>query len=545
LAASPSRYLDLFVQETTEQLEAYSLEVGKLERGGRGAADLDEILRLAHSIKGSAGAMGYGAITELAHHLEAFLELLADDSARISKDAIDLLHRSGALLGEMVAVAAGGAQPAAAAEQVVALARAAAPGDEDRRAPESGEVAPLSTPPGDLLPQGRNATTRIRTDALDDLLDEAGDLVLAVARLREEGRSASADGLERSLGSLQRQAKRLHAKVLTARLTPVAAVAERLHSLVRTVGASLGKEVSLELRGAELELDRSVLDGLVDPLGHLLRNCIHHGIEAAAERIAAGKPAVGRLRLEALREKDRMRIVVEDDGRGMDPSRLRRRAEELGLVSAERLAALTDQQALLLCCLPGFSTATEVTEVAGRGVGMDQVARSVERLGGTLEIASTQGLGTRFSLELPFGISVIQVLLVGVADQIHALPLSRVVAAGIGPEGRGGLPLRLLSDLLDPGSTTPALASGPSPRPFVIVEVDDERIAVEVDRLVGYEEAVIKPLSPPLDRIFGVSGSLLLGTGRPVFLLDLPRLLSSQRAVSGGETDLDPRKADR
>ncbi|HEY0839432.1 MAG TPA: ATP-binding protein, partial [Vulgatibacter sp.] len=491
-------------------------------------AGVDELFRLAHSLKGSAAAMELGAIARLAHQLEDLISRMRGASGRLPAPVVELLAAVAGRLEAMVAAASEG-RPLADADDLSERIREAA---SERSSFASGTAEAATEGPAARLP----GTTRVRTDALDRLLEEAGELVFGVARLRERARDPAEEAnLDRELAALQRQVKGLHARVLGARLTPVSILTERLQRMARALGKSMGKEVELEVEGAETELDRSLLDGLADPLGHLVRNCVHHGIEPAPERMSVGKHAAGKLHLRIRRRGDRAVIEVEDDGRGIDAEALRLRAAELGLLPRATLEVMSRDACLSLCLLPGLST-SGVNDVSGRGVGMDAVARALERLGGSVAIRSERGEGTRFTLDLPSGVAVAPVLLVGAGEEVLAIPVSRVVAA-TQEDAATRAALELAGDptprfhlaaLLDPDS--PPERRFPmfgQPRPCVIVDADGGQVALHVDRLVGYEEAVLRPLAPPLDRAPGIAGATLLASGLPVFVLDVRRLLEA------------------
>lgn len=382
-------------------------------------------------------------------------------------------------------------------------------------------------------------TVRVRTELLDYFLDTAGELLLATARIRAVGKSmhaASQPGLEEAVDRLHGLVKDLHDKVMKARMTPVSVITDRLPRAARDIARRREREVNLVVTGAEIELDRAILDDLADPLLHLLRNCVDHGIESREERIAAGKLPSGRILVSVRRARDRVVLEIEDDGRGMDAAKLKASAVSRGLVTAEAAARISDREAFLLCCLPGVSTAKDVSDISGRGVGMDAVKRAVENVGGTLEIESEPGRGTRFVLKLPLTVAVVNLLLVAVGEEIFGLPIGKVLGAvEIEPEklsrsrdalllpfGGALLPVYEMGSLLE----VPALSS-PGLRPFVVMEGESGKVALGVDRLLGQEEAVLKALTRPLDLIPGLSGVTILGSGQPVFILDLPRLLSA------------------
>jgi len=377
------------------------------------------------------------------------------------------------------------------------------------------------------------ATVRVRAQALDQLLDQAAEVLHGIARLREQARYLPENAVsqfEVEIDRVRRTARELHGRVMNARLTPFSSLTERLPRLVRDTAHRLGKEVDLEVQGGAVELDRTLIEALGDPLTHLVRNALDHGLETGAQRVAAGKSPRGTLVLAARRERDKVLIDVSDDGRGLDAERLRARALEMGVLAAEKAAELTPNQCWELAFLPGLSTSGEATELSGRGVGLDAVKAAVENLGGKLAVRCTQGKGTRFTLELPLSVSMANLLLVQVGGELYGLPMTRVVVtteydlSARGGEGFEARSLVVMGQLVRAYSLAklfglPSL-SPPGPRPFAVLEVDGLTFAVSVDRLVGQEEAVLKPLFPPLDRIRGVAGTTVLGNGRPLLVLD-------------------------
>jgi two-component system chemotaxis sensor kinase CheA len=413
--------------------------------------------------------------------------------------------------------------------QIADLARVAVGEAEAEETPPSTRPEPPAEPA---------RTVRVRAELLDDFLDVAGELLLATARLREIGRTIPEPQRreqEEGVDQLQAIVKDLHGRVMEARMTPLTVLADRLPRAARDLARRTGKQVEVVVTGAEIEVDRALLDEIADPVMHLLRNAVDHGIEAAAQRIAAGKRPTGRVELSARRERDRVILEVSDDGRGMDPEALRRAAVARGAIGAEAAAALPEADVLLLACLPGVSTTSEVTDVSGRGVGMDAVKRSAEALGGSLSIQSRPGAGTCFTLRLPLTVAIQPVLLVRVGAEVVAIPVSKVHGAAEARletlERAGGAP-----QLSFGGSHVPVhdlgmlLGAGPAPeagrRSVVITESDTGRVGLAVDQLLGQQEAVLKPLHGPLSLVPGLSAVTVLGNGRPVFVLDVARLVA-------------------
>jgi len=430
------------------------------------------------------------------------------------------------------------AEPASALEK--ALAQIA-----DISRVELREAAPAATPPPAPAPAAAAAgretadgrrTVRVRVDLLDSFLDAVGELILATARVRELGKAvpeAHRPPLEEGVDRLQATVMDLHDRVMAVRMTPLRLLTDQLPRAARDLARKSGKQVEVEVQGAEIEIDRAILDELAEPLVHVIRNAVDHGIEAPHLRLLAGKPATGRVTVSARRERDRVIVEIADDGRGMDAAKLRRRAVERGALSEAAAAALSDAEALLLCCLPGVSTADHVTDVSGRGVGMDAVKRVAEAVGGALEIESDPGRGTRIGLRLPLTVAVQPVLLVRVGEEVLGIPIAKVHGAArveveglersrgepMLPYGGGLVPVRDLAGLLG----LPRGATGGA-RQVVVADGEGSRVGLAVDALLGQEDAVLKPLARPLSLVPGLSAVTVLGNGRPVFILDVPRL---------------------
>jgi len=388
-------------------------------------------------------------------------------------------------------------------------------------------------------PDTGSRTVRVKTELLDYFLDAVGELMLATARIREVGKVLPAPvrpPLEEAVYRLHALVKDLHDKVMSVRMTPLSVITDRLPRAARDIARKRGREVELSITGAEIELDRAIIDDLSDPLLHLLRNCIDHGIEPAGQRVEAQKAPAGRVAVTVRRQRDRVVLEVEDDGRGMDPQKLKDAAVARGHLTAEAAGRMTDREAFMLACLPGVSTAADVSDISGRGVGMDAVKRAVESVGGTLEIESEKGRGTRFTLRLPLTVAVVNLLLVQAGAEIVGLPIGKVLAVleadhaalsrsretPLIAHGSSLLPVHVLAELLH---VPPSPRTGV--RPYLVMESDTGKVALAVDRLLGQEEVVLKALSRPLDLVAGLSGVTILGSGRPIFILDVPRLLAA------------------
>ncbi len=413
-------------------------------------------------------------------------------------------------------------------------------------------VTPLEEPPAETAPapeprstEGRRSipkiaetqTVRISIGHLDSMVNLVGELVIIRSRLDKIARDLDSPDLRETLGVLEQVSADLQHEVMQTRMVPVGNIFNRFPRMVRDLAHDLGKDVAFEMEGLDIELDRTVLDEIGDPIVHLLRNSADHGIEPPQDRVAAGKPERGTVRLVAQREREQVRIVVSDDGRGMDVERIWQKAVERGMVSPEERDSYTRQDILLLTCSPGFSTAQEATKVSGRGVGMDVVKGKIEYLGGTLVIRSHPGEGTQMVLSLPLTLAIIQALLVASSGQVFAIPLSAVSEVLSPSEVRtktvdgspvvvlrnGSVaPMHVLDEII---GASPRSKRQPSPEEHIVMmEMGDEANALVVERLVGRQEVVIKPLSPLFKGLRGIGGATVLGDGRVALILD-PRTL--------------------
>jgi len=377
---------------------------------------------------------------------------------------------------------------------------------------------------------------RVRTETLDRFLTAVGEVILSSSQLRAGvARYAQepevADGFDR----VDRRVAELQRRVLELRTAPLERVTDALPRTARAVAEKLGKRVEVDVLGAELELDRAILDRLSEPLLHLVRNAVDHGIERPADRIAAGKPEIGRLRIEARRQRDSILIDVADDGRGIDLASVSRRAVAAGLIHADLVADLPPEEVVRFIFHPGLSTAQAVSEVSGRGVGMDAVKSTVEGLGGEVLLRSALGRGTTTTLRVPITAAVQRVLLVGIADERVAIPIAKVERILELPadaiEHAAGDAFALIDDMPIPvlslakrlrieGSGGPATSV-----PIVLSEVRGERVALSVDRFFGQQEFYVKPVPDLLASVRMLSGLTVLQDGSPVFLLDLNQLV--------------------
>jgi len=369
-------------------------------------------------------------------------------------------------------------------------------------------------------------TIRVRTDLLDRFINLTGELLTNRYMLQTATKEERWPDVKDGIGQLARLITDLHHHVLQVRMLPIESITGRLPRLIRELAKKTGKEVTLRLEGEDIELDRAILDELSDPLVHMVRNAVDHGIDQR-----------GVVTVRAWREKDMVLLSVADDGWGMDPEKIRNKAVEKGLITATQARSMRDRDALQLVCVPGFSTAAKITETSGRGVGMDVVKNAVETLGGMLQIESERGMGTRILMKLPLSVAIIQILLVEVSGNLLGIPITRVGHSldvdrkEIRASGKQ-MVIQFEEDLIPLVSLSKLLELPTPPRigsiPVVITEYRGRKLGLVVDRLVGQREAFVKALAPPLDQLTGVSGATFLGEGNIVFIIDPQGLIEGK-----------------
>lgn len=387
-------------------------------------------------------------------------------------------------------------------------------------------------------PVTQEATVRVDTKRLDDIMNMVGELVLVRNRLVRLGLQSEDESMGKAVANLDVVTGDLQNAVMKTRMQPIKKVFGRFPRVVRDLARNMKKEVNLILRGEETDLDKNLVEALADPLVHLVRNSVDHGVEAPDVREASGKPRMGTVILSAEQEGDHILLSIEDDGAGMDPSLLRRKAVEKGLMDADAADRLSDEEAFNLIFAPGFSTKVEITDVSGRGVGMDVVKTKISQLNGTLQIKSVLGQGSRFIIKVPLTLAIMPTLMVTLSDQAFAFPLvsvneifhlnlkkTNVVDGQQVVVIRGKtLPIFHLKNWLIKGNNRDDL---PAEAHVVVVQVGMSEVGFVVDQLVGQEEVVIKPLGKMLQGTAGMAGATITGDGRIALILDVPSMLKS------------------
>lgn len=529
-----------FLAETYENLERLDRELVELERNVANEDTLASVFRTLHTIKGTCGFLGFAKLESVAHRGESLLSKLRDGALDLGPEiTAGLLALVDAIRQILACIehdeGEGDVDYALLIDRLSALEQGAG-----RAAPQHGAVthAVREAAPEARAPAGADASIRVDVRVLDRLMTLVGELVLARNQIVQRLRSGDGSGLATTCQRLDLVTGELQDGIMQTRMQPIANVWSRLPRLTRDLAVACGKQVRLEMSGEDTELDRALIEAIKDPLTHIVRNAIDHGIEPPEVRTAAGKPAEGRLLLGAFHEGGFVNVEICDDGAGIDTERIRAKAIARGLVAPERAEGLSESELVDLIFLPGVSTAERVTNVSGRGVGMDVVKSNIERLGGSIEVRSRPGCGTRFRIEIPLTLAIIPAVVVESAGDRYAVPQSSLVelvrlegdAARRGIEHvheaavhrlRGRLlPLVDLARELGTGDRLGARAPNDTVS-LVVLRAGEELFGLVVDAVHDTEEIVVKPLASQLEHLAAFSGATILGDGTVALILDV------------------------
>ena len=648
-----SEYMPMFLAEAREHLQNLNLAVVGLEEDPQDRRTVDEIFRIAHSLKGMSATMGYARIAELTHEMEDVFELLRQRTTGLESEAIDTVFSCLDVLSAAVeSIENAGREEFDPAPLVARLRRLVRPRTQEQEAARGGDVQPPdpaaleaafaagarvlhvtieladdvmmpavrahmafaalgdhgdivgSAPAPDAIelfqghrleawivteheesavaatakgvsevasvqvreqpasvgpvkpvapvspprpaaqatpatPAKTARTVRVDAERLDALMHAMGELVIHRTAVEALTAEVEVPGLQQAVAELTRSSQALQAMVMQVRMIPVDVVFMRFPRLVRDLSSKLGKEVKLDLVGSDTELDRTVIDALGDPLVHLVRNALDHGLEPPEERRAAGKPEVGKLEIAARHAGGSVIIEVRDDGRGIDPQSVARRALSRGLIDDRTAAEMDMRGAVELLFGPGFSTAETTTDLSGRGVGMDVVRTKVRELGGEVVIDSTAGVGTQAQIRLPLTLAIVSALQVDIAGAAFAIPLDRVERtlrlSQQTVRSVAGRQMLVLEDgvlmLLDGARSFRCGAAGGHDY-VVVVRAQERRLALAVDRLVGQRELVTRPLPPIVADGEPVSAGAALADGQIALIVDCDALASDALGAS-------------
>ena len=567
-----------FLAETTDQLDSVGAQLVQFEQDPADSRIIASIFRLVHTIKGTCGFLGLPRLANIAHSAETLLGRLRDgaeptrDRVSLILSAIDRIRLIIAELEKSALEPEGSDNDIVAAIEVevggeeesdfvgdgvepMLIAETPAPGNPRDEAAiaasgaveKPGESHPAPSPGG----QG-NATIRVAVGALERIMALVSELVLTRNQLLEITRHSDDEQIKNPLQHLSSLTTDLQDSVMRARMQPIGRLFSNLPRLVRELSAELDKKITLAAEGSDTELDRQLIELIRDPLTHMVRNCADHGIETPEERRAAGKPEIGRILVRASHETGHINIEISDDGRGLDVARIRAKAVSLGLSTADEVARMTNDMACRFIFAPGFSTATRVTSISGRGVGMDVVRENIDAIGGGISLSTTVGRGTTFFLKIPLTLAIAPALIIESGGQRFALPQHAVVeAVGVVDDNarvdnvQGALVLRLRDQVLPIADL--GLFLGFEPRSsvgddqlIVVMRVGSLNFGIIVDGVCDVQEIVVKPLGLSLHGLTAFSGNTILGDGSVVLILDPPGLARALGLDSTNEFTVAP-----
>jgi two-component system chemotaxis sensor kinase CheA len=561
MSSQDNEMLALFFEDAFQMMSETEQCFLDLETNPENPDLIDKIFRVAHSLKGGGNAVGFTSLGAFTHAFESFLLKIKNKEVSICKDVVDLLLKcndhiktwvvqlkdgqhadvdSTSLLQEMASLS-GGESPGhlTVAENSNSFESPAKDGPisqntESEHAPSSPQLASVQAP----VPQKTSAPTeeniRVSLARLDKLLNRVGELVILHSVLKEQSMAdGTSHALKKSILQLGKATREVQDISMGLRMLPIKQVFSKMQRIVRDTSASLGKKINLHIVGESTEVDKTILEHIGDPLVHLIRNACDHGVESPLDRFDVGKSTDGNIHLRAFHQSGSLIIEIQDDGAGLDAEKLQKRAREKGLLAAG--ATLSDKEAYQLIFAPGFSTKTEVTDLSGRGVGMDVVKTNIGALQGTIDIETQKGSGTCFRIQLPLTLAVIDGMIVKTKSGRFIVPLNHVYET-IRPEptdvhqvtGMGdvlalrgeNLPLYHLDNLLlkNPRNLQSERSA------TIVVRRQQNNFAVMVDEIVGQAQVVIKQLGVEHRHIKGFAGSAILGDGSPALILELEAL---------------------
>jgi len=546
-----SKYLNIFLREAEEHLTSLQRGLLRLEKEPANTVLIHELLRNAHTLKGSARMLGFEGISSIGHRMEDLLKDMEEGTRAADSVAVDVLLKGTDAIARLTGALAKGEEPPFAVEDFL-------------EALERGETLQMGAPEqGGQGEEGLGETVRARVKTLDSLVNLMGELIINKKRLESRVSSLKAfirrgdtplspqelgrfqHALEEDVLYLDYLIQELHGEAMALRMLPLRTITDGFQRLVRDLAKDQAKEVELLIEGDGIELDRILLESLKPMFLHMLTNAIDHGIERPGERQSLGKPARATIRISAQHEGDSVRIQIRDDGRGMDPDRIKQVALSRGVLDKEEAELLSDEEVLYLALRPGFSTSEIVTDVSGRGVGLDVVQKNLEQIKGTLSLRSTVGAYTEITLNLPLSLSVIEALLVSCCGECYAIPVNYVLETikvrSDDIATVGGKEVVSLRGITVPLVSLSSLFGLPEQKSFfesgkvtaVVLRLREQLLACTVDRHQGSGEFVVKQLGAQFRKVPFVFGATILGDGDPALILNVPDIFT---IAEGGVT---------
>ena len=566
--------VESFVIETKEIFEKLDNEILEIEKRPDDKELINSIFRAVHTVKGTSGFLSFEQMSVIAHRFEDVLNKLRRGELKYNAGMLDIMLEAFDLMKVLLKqVIDHDIQDVDLSITIAKLAELSSGANPVNAAPKEPRPAPLVEKPpvraesndhfaaehasstlqqdaslhqpaqAQTLDKMTETTIRVEVGRLDQLMNLVGELVLGRNRLSQIVATAEDDpgneDFSRQMNETSSQidfiTTELQTAVMKTRMVQIGRVFNRFPRLVRDIAREFSKEIDLVIEGEETELDKSIIEEISDPLVHLIRNAADHGVEAPEIREASGKPRRGTIHLSAGHEGNHIVIEIRDDGAGIDPEKVKQKALEKGVITQEEADEMKTEDVYAIIFIPGFSTAQKISSVSGRGVGMDVVKTNITKLNGMIGVESAVGKGTKFTLKLPLTLAIIQGLLVSVANETFAIPLSSVLEVVHTPKGSIStvhgrsvirlretvLPLVEISEILE----VPGMDGSAQSFYTVVVGVGTHKFGIVVDKLVGQKEIVIKPLGAYLKNIPGIAGSTILGDGRVIMILDSGELL--------------------
>ncbi|MGB3723496.1 MAG: chemotaxis protein CheW [Pacificimonas sp.] len=541
-----------FLSETAENLQTVDNELVRFERDPDDADALGHVFRLVHTVKGSCGFIGLPRLEKVAHAAETLLGKLRDGDLKANEQIVtETLAAIAAIRTITSALGKTGEEPDGDDAELIERLDALSEG----RAVEAPKPAPKVEEAGPITSVPAAQSIRVSVDLLEELMTSVSELVLTRNQLLQERRRSETEEMDLPLQRLSAQIGRLQDSVMRTRMQPISGAWGILPRIVRQLSVDLGKQIDLDMTGGDTELDRQMLELIKDPLAHMVRNAADHGLEDIAGRRSAGKNATGKIKLSAAQEGGHIIVTLADDGRGLDYVALREKATRGGHMTAAQAKAATEMQLSRLIFAAGMSTAKEITQVSGRGVGMDVVRANIEKIGGTIEVDSRTGFGTTFRIRIPLTLAIMPALIVGVGPEerrarfaIPQIAVAELVRAGEGTDNPieqvGGAPVLRLRGRLLPlvylGETLKT-SRGVSDH-VLIIRGAGTQFGILVDEVFDTEELVVKPVPAPLADLSVYSGNAILGDGQVIMILDANGLADDLCADAVPDEDIEPRQ---
>lgn len=515
-----SKYRDMFVQEALEHVESLNQSLLKFEEEPTVREHVDVLFRSAHTLKGMAATMGYDQIREICKTIEEIFDRFRKGEETITTELGNVIFYGIDILKQLI-------HDETKKINLDEFLNYVKNPSEIKQNNDKSDTA--------LTLQIKSPTVRVRLQDLDALVNLVGEMMISKMRLEQIMHTYDSNEGREILMTLGRLITDIQYQTMKIRLVPIDQIFNRFSRMIRDVSSSLGKEVKLEVNDSGIELDRTVLDAITDPLLHMLRNAVDHGLETPSERRGKGKPEAGTIRLSANRMGDRVEIQVEDDGNGIDLEAIKSKALEKQITTAEELAQMSDEEIIGLVGTPGLSTAKTVTDISGRGVGMDVVMTQVKNVGGHVKILTEKGKGTRIVLTIPMSLAIIGGLLVNISDQKYVLPLSSISTTITVNKNEiknvhghemitlrdTVIPIVRVSEILGLVSTHDEINSQVN---IVVVDKDDKSYGLIVDSLEREQEVVIKRLNGLSNSVNAFSDATILPDGKVALILE-PSLL--------------------